>query len=395
MYNTLYVQPKFIKERNEMKKHKEFLEENNDKYSNEKDNDSVVKQKIQKDELTHISNQQSKIKEKEFALDGTLSWVSQNPSPFYSTKDDKFKHINNGIITDFGDNGVNDDEVEKQNNNGHILERFDEQDWINMKKVETYDEKDDMFLPVKKRKMINVSDYMIKIDNVAIYLINMSKNQDRYKRFKKSFAKTDMSDIGFKRIEGVNGRLLDLNEYLSDESHKKIIKAEKNGYRKYHYELTRGAVGCYLSHLNCYKEIATQKEEYGIIFEDDVKILKPNLLNDINTVIELIPSDWDILLLGCVCFVCGKSSQYYDVNRYFLMHGYIVKKSSARKILHILENEPIEQQIDAKFSDLTEKGLLKIYCLRNKLAVQWDMGTNIQLPVKNIDGVNPFDAIIN
>jgi GR25 family glycosyltransferase involved in LPS biosynthesis len=223
----------------------------------------------------------------------------------------------------------------------------------------------------------------------------MSKNQDRYKRFKKSFAKTDMSDIGFKRIEGVNGRLLDLNEYLSDESHKKIIKAEKNGYRKYHYELTRGAVGCYLSHLNCYKEIATQKEEYGIIFEDDVKILKPNLLNDINTVIELIPSDWDILLLGCVCFVCGKSSKYYDVNRYFLMHSYIVKKSSARKILHILENEPIEQQIDAKFSDLTEKGLLKIYCLRNKLAVQWDMGTNIQLPVKNIDGVNPFDAIIN
>lgn len=234
----------------------------------------------------------------------------------------------------------------------------------------------------------------ITISNINIYIINMARNPDRYKRFKKSIGKTDLKSIGFTRIEGVDGKKLNIKELVSPEAYSNIIKSEKTKYRKFHYELTRGAVGCYLSHINVYKAVKRQKNKYAFIFEDDVKIIKPNLLKEVNNIIPTIPSDWDILLLGCVCFVCGKFTSYYDVNRYFLMHGYIIKKSSAEKILHMIENEPIEQQIDAKFSDLAERGLLKIYCLRNKLAVQYDMGTNIQIPVKNFKGVNPFDAMI-
>lgn len=249
----------------------------------------------------------------------------------------------------------------------------------------------------KAEKFEGQSDNMhaLDLENISIFLINMTKNPDRYRRFVDSFKNTDLTDAGFTRIEGVNGKAIDVRKYVSEKAYKGIRESEKQGFRKHHYQLTRGAVGCYLSHLNVYKEIVKQKKPYGLIFEDDVRILKNNILYDINKVIDTVPKDWDILLLGCVCFVCGKYASYYDVNRYFLMHGYLIKRKSAEKVLHMLENEPIEQQIDAKFSDLAERGLIKIYCLRNKLAVQWDMGTNIQIPVKTIAGINPYDAMLS
>lgn len=230
--------------------------------------------------------------------------------------------------------------------------------------------------------------------NIKVYLINMRKNMDRYQRFKTMFAQTDLRENSFIRVEGVNGKELDLKKYVKPETHRELLESEHSGFRKHHYQLTRGAVGCYLAHMNVYRTISKQLADYALIMEDDVRIMKPeSLFYDIQEMIQQIPSDWDILLLGCVCFVCGKFRKYYDVNRYFLMHGYMIKKTSAEKILHLLQDEPIEQQIDAKFSDLAEKELLKIYCLRDKLAVQWDMGTNIQIPVKNIEGINPFDPM--
>lgn len=226
-----------------------------------------------------------------------------------------------------------------------------------------------------------------------VYLINMKRNPDRLMRFNDQYNNTDLNNVPITRIEGVDGRKLDLNKYVTERAKMEILDAERTGYRTRHYELTRGAVGCYLSHMEVYKTILSGNEEYGIIFEDDARLLRKDMLKSINIAVKALPKDWDILLLGCVCFVCGKYTAYYDVNRFFLLHGYIVKRSSIPKILNFIENDPIEQQIDAKFSDLAGDGLLKIYCLRNKLATQWNMGTTIQTPVKEMHGVNPFEPL--
>lgn len=250
-------------------------------------------------------------------------------------------------------------------------------------------------IPKEKETFVQQQSKVISLNQIKVYLINMKKNVERFKKFQADFQKTDLSSLGFTKTEAVVGKNLDMKKYLNKQSLDILKASEKDGYRKHHYQLTRGAVGCYLSHLNTYKAISKQNQPYGFIFEDDVKILKPELLKDVNKTIQNIPNDWDILLLGCVCFVCGKFYSYYDVNRYFLMHGYIIKKESAIKILDMLDKKPIEQQIDAKFSDLAERGLLKIYCLRDKLAVQRDMGTSIQVPIKHIEGINPFDPLLS
>jgi GR25 family glycosyltransferase involved in LPS biosynthesis len=229
--------------------------------------------------------------------------------------------------------------------------------------------------------------------NTHSYLINMKRNPERLVRFMDQYKGSDLATTELTRIEGVDGKMLELNDYVTEKAKMDILNAERLGYRTMHYQLTRGAVGCYLSHLETYRSILTRNEEFAIIFEDDAKLLRPDMLASINIAIQAVPNDWDILLLGCVCFVCGKYNAYYDVNRFFLLHGYIIKRTSAAKIVRVLETEKIEQQIDAKFSDMAEEGSLKIYCLRNKLAVQYNMGTTIQTPVKSLNGVNPFDPL--
>lgn len=307
--------------------------------------------------------------ENEVKVDENESYISTNPSPLYSNMNMNQK----GYL-----------ELNESNNQNRI------EGFISVPEGVPSDTQNNLYKLINHSKPKSLH---IKLDNLKIYLLNMKQNMDRLYRFLNAFNKSDLKDSYLERIEGINGKKINIRNFVDEKSYFKILKAEKKGYRLYHYELTRGAVGCYLSHLKIYRNVAEQDQEFAMIFEDDVKIIKPNLLHEINNVLSSIPSDWDILLLGCVCFVCGKFVTYYDVNRYFLMHGYLIKKSSAKKILHLLENELIKQQIDAKLSDMAEKGLIKIYCLRDKLAVQWNMGTTIQLPVKTIKGLNPFDPL--
>lgn len=353
-----------------------------------------------------------KLKVKNENDDVSNSVIAKNMSPIYSKRDPMYSSIYEAEgmrVIDIGVRVDSDADIDIEIDNGVVGYAESRLEDYSVPTLEMFDQgpqkKNDNkvlhFAPdeltsgsVAKQKGQHNRKQELSLSNITIYLINMAKSHDRYKRFKENIKKSDLSSVGFNRIEGVNGKSQNIKRLVSPEAYKRILESEKTNYRHYHYELTRGAVGCYLSHINVYKEVLRQRNKYAIIFEDDVRILKPNLLEEINKILPTIPKDWDILLLGCVCFVCGKFSSYYDVNRYFLMHGYIIKKSSAEKILHMIENEPIEQQIDAKFSDLAERGLLKIYCLRNKLAVQWDMGTNIQIPVKNIKGINPFDALV-
>ena len=339
-----------------------------------------TKQKEQQTEEKEQSDkEQSYLRKKEEEIDGTISYLSHNPSPDYREKSVMMAY----------DIGTKQPVLQQSDAFlSDVVENF-----VQVPRTYSYDQYDyDVFSDKNSVRKTSMP-FVFKPNNIRVYLINMDKNIDRLERFKNTMAKSDLKNVSFERVRAINGKALNLKPLLSKRSYDRLLKTEKKGYRLYHYELTRGAVGCYLSHMKTYEKIIQQKEDIAFIFEDDVKLLRPNILEEINDVLPMIPADWDILNLGCLCFVCGKFNAYYDANRFFLMHAYVVRKSSAAKILHLLEKRPITQQIDAQYSDFAEKGMMKYYCLRDKLAVQYDMGTNIQIPVKNVEGINPFDSI--
>jgi hypothetical protein len=52
-----------------------------------------------------------------------------------------------------------------------------------------------------------------------------------------------------------------------------------SGYRTKHYQLTRGSVGCYMSHLQLYQHILRETDaQFAFVFEDDAEIREPDLL---------------------------------------------------------------------------------------------------------------------
>lgn len=232
----------------------------------------------------------------------------------------------------------------------------------------------------------------ITASDINIYLINLKRNPERLENFKKNYDKTDLYPIKLNVIEAIDGKKIDAKAITSEKAYKELSDAERKGFRTKHYQITRGAIGCYLSHLKAYKAIAKGEKDYGLIFEDDVKFNTNELLQELQNRVRTIKSDWDIMLLGCVCYVCNSYKEHYDAQKFILLHAYLVKKESAKKILELLDGKPIEKQIDSKFSDLTASGQLKVVCLKEMLAIQnnADYQTTIQLPIKRIPGVNPF-----
>ena len=71
-----------------------------------------------------------------------------------------------------------------------------------------------------------------------------------------------------------------------------------------------------------------------------------------------------------------------------------MKKSAAIKILEILRNKKITQQIDSELSDMITQGHVNVYCLKSQLAKQQDFDTNIQTPLKVMPGVNPYTVLV-
>ena len=84
--------------------------------------------------------------------------------------------------------------------------------------------------------------------HAKIFVINLDRSKDRLDSMK---TQLDNLNLAFERIAAIDGRCADedsLNKHYSQELNRK----------KYFTPLTKGEIGCYLSHLSaCKKSAAT------------------------------------------------------------------------------------------------------------------------------------------
>ena len=86
--------------------------------------------------------------------------------------------------------------------------------------------------------------------HIPIYVINLEKRPDRLRQFA-----TRNRKVRWQRIDAVDGRNVDLG-----------------GVRT---KLTKGEVGCFLSHLKALDVIARGQDDFAIVLEDDASITFP------------------------------------------------------------------------------------------------------------------------
>ena len=127
--------------------------------------------------------------------------------------------------------------------------------------------------------------------------------------------------------------------------------------------MTKGAIGCYLSHYNIWKN-ELNKGRNILVLEDDV-ILRKNLIKNFKEIYKQIPENWDIVYLGAsniygkkidrniVEPIKTKNGSTFNTG----MYGMLINKK-ALPIL-IKDSIPIDNNID----QYIKNHLFKIKCI--------------------------------
>jgi len=182
-------------------------------------------------------------------------------------------------------------------------------------------------------------------------------------------------------IKGVNGKDMDI-ENLSN----KVSKIYKNFGPK-------SAIGCALSHVNAWKNfIENTKDEYAIIFEDDI-VLEKDFTKNLDVVLSNVPKDFDVLYIGCfgcdenyskekfnlfkfLCGLIGMTSEHKKINKYistpttaFALHSYIISRKGAQKLIENLDGK-INNHLDFCIQELASQKKIKSYVSVPRLAYQ-------------------------
>jgi GR25 family glycosyltransferase involved in LPS biosynthesis len=144
------------------------------------------------------------------------------------------------------------------------------------------------------------------------------------------------------------------------------------------YNMTKGAVGCALSHREAYLNIQNGDDEYVLIFEDDIELdhkFNEKLLKYMNRI-----PDYDILYLGY-----HNGSEITKVNDIysipdgiiFGMGAMIINKRAISKLLNIF---PLFRQIDSNLQLIYKD--LNVYLLSDRIVhsenARSRFGTDIQ-----------------
>ena len=218
-------------------------------------------------------------------------------------------------------------------------------------------------------------------------LINLDSNRDRLVTTMQQYQSSDLVQVPLERFRAVVGRELDPRLYLTPKALVELEEVETSGYRTKHHQLTRGGIGCFLSHLKVLSQM-TPGDVY-LVLEDDISI-NPSSYMVIRQTLQNAPRDWDFLLLGYNSYV-GQSvdKTFMEVRSFWGTPGYLVTYEAAQKFIKEVGSR-FDCQIDTLMSWMAASDMLNIYALKVPIIrPTWEFGTNIQNEVR-VEGVDAF-----
>ncbi|KAI4583712.1 hypothetical protein R6Z07F_006402 [Ovis aries] len=126
-----------------------------------------------------------------------------------------------------------------------------------------------------------------------VFMINLKRRQDRRERMLRAL---EEQEIACRLVEAVDGKAMNASQVEA------LGIQMLPGYRDpYHGRpLTKGELGCFLSHHNIWKEVVDRGLQKSLVFEDDLRFeifFKRRLMNLMRDV-EREGLDWDLIYVG-------------------------------------------------------------------------------------------------
>ena len=227
-----------------------------------------------------------------------------------------------------------------------------------------------------------------------LYVINLDRAKQRMTDFMKRLQSTDLGHVSPIRFSAVDGRKLRIEDHVTPAALAEVLTAEKVGYRQRHYELTRGAVGCHLSHFGVWERLLRSDKGLAMVCEDDA-VVDDDVHEQTLTAIHAMPEEWDMLLLGYWCVTCaqeGGEPGWVRMKRFFGLHCYVIKATAIEKIVAYAGTK-IGQQIDSMLSDMCSEGRLTVFGTSKKAAMQTGSSSTVQMPLKGTPDVDPWVSL--
>ncbi len=179
-------------------------------------------------------------------------------------------------------------------------------------------------------------------EKIPIFIINLKQDSHKRKHMEKL---CKQHNLNCQFIEAVYGKDLD------EETLAKVYN-KKESIDLIGRELTKGELGCALSHLSIYKHMIDKNINQAIIFEDDIHIKK-----DFSTIIQnmnALPDNWELVLLGYFRGSVEKEKLIRSYLRYRKnitdthklvrltqiasgSHGYLINLKGAKKLIETLK----------------------------------------------------------
>jgi glycosyl transferase family 25 len=174
------------------------------------------------------------------------------------------------------------------------------------------------------------------------FVINLERTKNRLDTFYPNMKKKGFDSI--ERIEAVDGLKIDLNS--APLSVRTIYDLKKP---RYDCRLinTKGAVGCYLSHVKVWQHMVDNNIESAIVIEDDMKPLKTREFLE-NEILSKMPLDADYLVLRYQSYTPGgdKVEPFWIPvkSNFFSTEAYFVTLKGAKTLLKYAF--PLEMNVD-------------------------------------------------
>ena len=161
-----------------------------------------------------------------------------------------------------------------------------------------------------------------------IYVINMDRSTDRLEEIDGRLRRLG---IKYQRISAVEGSKLSYAEIRKETTLPSALFS------------TKGAIGCALSHKKAWKDAVVRNLNRVLILEDDVILGETNFEERFQRSWEAIPSDWEIVNLGCIAG-CGDRDKYslFDwlISAPLLLQDLLMGRSKSRGRLNDLVTVP-------------------------------------------------------
>jgi GR25 family glycosyltransferase involved in LPS biosynthesis len=141
----------------------------------------------------------------------------------------------------------------------------------------------------------NLANKDLLLGNDQVYVINLDRRRDRRQRIS---AVMDKLGVAFKRVPAVDGSSEITEKY---RRHHKIKELPDYVQSRNGRSLTKGEIGCFMSHYRIWKDVlAKNYTSQVIVLEDDASFVPQfrSKLAETMAEMERLSLDWDLLYLG-------------------------------------------------------------------------------------------------